>query len=419
MPNSYFYSNIASPTTLSGNINNSVTTATVAATTGWPGSTPYVVAFDYGTANEELCKVTSNASGTLTIVRGFGGTSAVAHSTGAVVRHVVNAQDLTDFRSHEAAASAVHGVAGALVGATDVQTLTNKTLTSPTVNSGVYASGGSMAGTFTGTPTFSGAVVLSGTPNISNGAALAGTFTGTPTFSGAVALSGGGSLAGTFTGSPTYSGNAVFNAEIQHFNLYRGNRANATDSQWETRVGADSFARFFVRADGRHAWGPGSSTFDTNLYRNGVSQLQTDGDLIVGGELRVTDTAWTSFTPSWTISGSPATNTNVGWYKKLGKIVFFEIYTVWSASGTGTTSIQGNLPTTPFRDGNGVATTRQFVSGFLSNTATLSPGMVMGQVLAGGAGTALTVHTYDDTIIQSQYIQNGTIMTIQGWYREA
>lgn len=38
------------------------------------------------------------------------------------------------------------------------QTLTNKTLTSPTINAGA------LSGTFTGTPTFSGAVVLSGSP---------------------------------------------------------------------------------------------------------------------------------------------------------------------------------------------------------------------------------------------------------------
>jgi hypothetical protein len=74
------------------------------------------------------------------------------------------------------------------------------------------ANGGAFSGTITGTPTFSGAVVLSGTPSISTGAALSGTFTGTPTFSGAIVLSGtpsisnGAALTGTFSGTPTFSG---------------------------------------------------------------------------------------------------------------------------------------------------------------------------------------------------------------------
>ena len=124
MANAFFYSNIAVPTTLSGNINNSVTTASVVDTTGWP-STPFVVALDFATANEELVKVTNNSAGTLTIVRGFAGTSAVSHSTGAVVRHVYNAQDATDYRTHEAATSGVHGITGSFVGTSDSQTLTN------------------------------------------------------------------------------------------------------------------------------------------------------------------------------------------------------------------------------------------------------------------------------------------------------
>jgi hypothetical protein len=153
MANAYNYSNTAIQTTLGGNISSGATSMSVGATTGFPSATPYVLAVDYGAATEELVMVTAVGGTTLTVTRGFGGTSAQSHSIGAVVRHVVNAQDLTDFRTHEAATASVHGVTGALVGATSTQTLTNKTLTSPVIN------GGSLSGTLSGSATFSGATL--------------------------------------------------------------------------------------------------------------------------------------------------------------------------------------------------------------------------------------------------------------------
>lgn len=54
--------------------------------------------------------------------------------------------------------------------------------------------GGTLTGTFVGSPTLSG--------NLD--------FTGSPTFAGAVTLGAGGSLIGTFSGNPTSSGNSTF-----------------------------------------------------------------------------------------------------------------------------------------------------------------------------------------------------------------
>ena len=53
-----------------------------------------------------------------------------------------------------------------LAGIAATQTLTNKTLTSPTIN------GAAMSGTVTGTPTFSGAITLSGGPTISGSGSI-------------------------------------------------------------------------------------------------------------------------------------------------------------------------------------------------------------------------------------------------------
>lgn len=133
MAQSRFYSSTAQPTTLAAGITPSNTSVQIAASVGFP-ATPFVAALDYGTSAEELVLVTAAAGTNWTVTRAFDSTSAASHSSGAPVRHVWCGADGNDSRAHEGSASGVHGVSGALVGDTDTQTLSNKTLTSPIVN---------------------------------------------------------------------------------------------------------------------------------------------------------------------------------------------------------------------------------------------------------------------------------------------
>ncbi len=80
---------------------------------------------------------------------------------------MATARDFSDSRSHENAVADVHGVTGgaALVGTTTVQTLTNKTLTSPVINGATFDNIGPLVALTGFTPTLrANGTPLGGTP---------------------------------------------------------------------------------------------------------------------------------------------------------------------------------------------------------------------------------------------------------------
>jgi len=107
------------------------TALSVDTTVGLPGSTPFTLLIDAGTAAEEIVTVIQVSGNTLVVQRGQDGTSAQAHANGAVIRHALTARDLRDSREHEAAVAA-HGTTSNVVGVNDSQALTNKNLSSTT-----------------------------------------------------------------------------------------------------------------------------------------------------------------------------------------------------------------------------------------------------------------------------------------------
>jgi len=123
------YSSTAIDTTLASGVSPANTTITVASTTGFPAA-PYVLAIDAGAASQELVLVTAVGGLTLTVTRGYDSTIAATHEAGATVSHSHAAIDFREAGLH-IDATAAHGATGAVVGTTNVQTLTNKTLSTP------------------------------------------------------------------------------------------------------------------------------------------------------------------------------------------------------------------------------------------------------------------------------------------------
>lgn len=287
------YSSIAQPTTLASGISSTDTTVAVEATVGYP-IPPFCVALDDGAATEELVDVTAVAGNVWTVTRGVDGTSAQAHSGGAVVRHSTSGRDFAEMQAHIAATSGVHGVTGSLVGTTNTQTLSNKTLSAPAI------SGGTLSGTFTGAPAIAGATQFTGDP-IFQGATAADTAASVRVAADSqprLALRADGALVfgpGTAAGDATLSRSAAGTlatsgglnpgGPVAATGAVGATVTNTTASALQAGLSGDSTQRFVVGGDGKIGWGTGVATRDTYLYRTGPGALKTDGSLTAGGDL--------------------------------------------------------------------------------------------------------------------------------------
>ena len=103
------FSSISVQTTLATPISSGDTTVTVSSGTGAAllggvtlaagGVDQFTVAIDPDTNNEEIVFITAASSDTFTVVRGRAGTTAVSHSSGATIKHVLTSDDLNAFQA--------------------------------------------------------------------------------------------------------------------------------------------------------------------------------------------------------------------------------------------------------------------------------------------------------------------------------
>ena len=135
------YSSRSQQTTLTGAVTSGASSMVVVSGTALlggvtiPAGTTFTIVVDPDTAIEEIVDATAVSTNTFTITRAIDGSSAQAHSAGAVVRHMAIGRDYREANTHIEASTGVHGISNSssIVGTIDTQTLTNKTLTSPTI----------------------------------------------------------------------------------------------------------------------------------------------------------------------------------------------------------------------------------------------------------------------------------------------
>jgi len=150
------YSSVSLETEVVGSLTTTATSVVVANATNLLGginpasitsTDDFIIVINPETSSEEIVRVTAVTSNTLTVVRGYDGSTGKTHTSGAKVRHMAIGEDMRNAAAH-IEATAAHGATGAVVGTTNTQTLTNKTISaasntiSDIANANISASAG-------------------------------------------------------------------------------------------------------------------------------------------------------------------------------------------------------------------------------------------------------------------------------------
>lgn len=160
------YQGAAQAAQLTAGLGGSTSDLTIYCTdlSNWPTGTPgpFFVVIDRGKNNEEKILCVSRSGNVLTVYddgttngRASDDTSITSHAANATIEHVFTATDADEANLHVNSTSGVHGLTGNVVGTTDTQTLTNKTISGGTVNATTLTVGGTPVVTTTGTQTLS------------------------------------------------------------------------------------------------------------------------------------------------------------------------------------------------------------------------------------------------------------------------
>lgn len=389
----YKFANAPVVTTLAADMAAGATTFTLTSGTNWPGAGTgnFWVTIGAGTATEERILCSSTTGTTVTVAssgRGQDGTSAVAHSTGETVWVSWSATDADDANAHVSATGSdatvsIHGLASGsnVVGETDTQTLTNKTLTGPRISgtsSGTTLIQGSSAASGTITvPAVTGTLVTTGDT---------GTVTSTMIADGAIVdadINASANIASSKIAS-TLASKTLSSPTITSAGATFNNSGTGT-TVLSSAAASGSYTLYF----------PTPAAGTATLVANTAAQELTNKTLGAGNDVKAGETltnngtisggtvnattlqiGGVTFSGAWTNVSSPtlkATTTNptlgtgsssTGKYIQIGKTVHFVFVFTFGSSGVNpgsgfytvdlpvTAAISGNVFTGSFFDSN-------------------------------------------------------------------
>ena len=317
-----YYSSVAQDTTLSTSATSGDTSVIVSATTGWPTQYPFTLALDYGTTLEEIVDVTNVAGLTAYVTRGVDSSTAVGHSAGAVVRHVVIARDareaniLTSLISANGTADI--SVNGVVVGRGAGNSITNNAIGGSALRFNTTGTANTAVGTAlysntsgaqqTGVGYSALAMATTGSDNTAVGS---GALTSVVTTSDNTAVGGNAATAVTGGQNTAIGSNSGSTATTGSNNTLLGYNAqpSAIGVSNEFTLGDANVTRLRV---------PGLATNLTSaLVGINDTQTLTNKNLSSATNTFPADGAWTSYTPA-TTNITIGNGTVSGSYKKTG-----------------------------------------------------------------------------------------------------
>lgn len=93
------YSNTSPRVALTAGVAPGATSLPVASTVGYPAP-PFTLAIARGTATEEVCLCVAMGATSFAVERGYDGTTAAAHPSGATIEHTIEAIDFREANAH-------------------------------------------------------------------------------------------------------------------------------------------------------------------------------------------------------------------------------------------------------------------------------------------------------------------------------
>lgn len=342
-------------TTLNGGVNNSDTSLTLTASTGWPDTSvgPFVATIDRVTSTnpngteEKILVAARTGTACSSITRGYDGTSAASHASGVSIEHTVG---MVDIDEANLAVSKTIGKATA-VGQLLVVDAANSFAAVQAKTSGAVLLGNGTTLTST-VPTGDVTINGSGVTAIGAGKVTAAMHNTTDFTAAGLALmdDANASAQRTTLGLGTA---AVQN--VGAFAQVANNLSDVTAATARTNLGLGTMA---VVASPVPVANGGTASTTASAARTalglaiGTDVQAWDADLDTLAAATMTLGAWSSYTPTLTQSGAVTKTVTYAKYAQIGKTVICNVSLAITGAGTGGNDITIGVPVTAAASGS-------------------------------------------------------------------